>query len=329
MPPFFVARLYSRLDNFYSASGDNTNGDGIIEPPSDEVIKDTLELEREDFLEFIRQPGKDIISNNNNNKDDPEAYRIAIRHMEYLQIVRDQAISKHLRWKYQGLKKDCPAMIFGTKLKFLQKEIDDLERLVRPFKGMQEEAKFDDIVAQRVKNEMERRLTVTDALHCVQLFVYKQTCTLEKQNATVITQPDEIRKKFELYSSLKDHLAAIEKDVRAEAASSTNPQVHSSQYRSEQSILNNDDMDGAESSSSRSGASYFSEHLDDSSHESNNENLDATENTENFETKSAASSSASSMEETSSEDGQIVERPHFTSVVSRTPPEGEPQCKQS
>ena len=36
---------------------------------------------------------------------DLETYKHAIRHKEYLQIVRDQAISKHLRWKYQGLKK--------------------------------------------------------------------------------------------------------------------------------------------------------------------------------------------------------------------------------
>ena len=325
MPAYFVAHLHSRLNSFYSASGGSTSDNGIIESPPDEVIKDTLDLDWEDFLEFIKQPGKDIISNNNDNKDDPETYKHAIRHKEYLQIVRDQAISKHLRWKYKGLKKDCPAMIFGTKLKFLQKEIDDLERLVRPFQEMQEEAKFDDIVAQRVANEMERRLTVTDALHCVQLFVYKQTCQLEKQNATLIIPPDEIRNKFKLYLSLKDNLAAIEKDVRAEAASSTNPQVHSSQYRSEQSILNNDDMDGA---SSRSGKSYCSEHINDSSLDSN-KNLDGTENTENFETKSAASFSASSMEETSSEDGQIVERPTFTSVVSRTPPDGEQQCKQS
>jgi hypothetical protein len=257
-------RLLSRLDDYYNYY--HENADISPPPPSDGIINDTLSLSVEEFLSFLKKPRHSLQQLPTTANDQEKAYQRATHHIEFLKVVRNKAIVDHLRCLYQeiSLDKDCPAIVFAKKLKYLEVEINKLAQNedLQSFKARQEEYK----IAHRLEQEKLRRLTLKDALQSLQIFVLKRVQDLEQQKGRHGGSAD-LHRNVELYTNLRHSLEAIAGDIR-NAPRNTLTIVESSQYRTKETRKNHamnwnyitkDNMDVASSAQSSKESSITSD----------------------------------------------------------------------
>lgn len=299
-------RLLSRLDEYYCYYYQE-NVHTTPPPPSDDIINDTLNLSVEEFLKFLKKPRHLLATANNPDK----AYQRAMQHIEYLKLVRNKAIVDHLRYFYQEISnkdKDCPAIVFAKKLKYLQVEINKLARDkdLLSFKARQEESKM----AHRLEQEKMRRLTLKDALQSLQIFVHKRIQDLEQQKERHRGSAD-LHRNVELYKNLHFSLEAIAGDIIRNSLENTLGIVESSQYRTKETDNDNEnfitkDTTEVASSAQSSKASYISDRKPQSSTSFAGKNM-AT-NTASNDKNSAENLSESRLSSTSTTSSSSSER---------------------